>query len=95
VEDRLIFEWDFVSNKLQKIEFGRKNQLSPQCVHTWANSTGYTSRSYSKRSYVYSSILLRKFHIYIWGVCGPTLIKYSQVRYIKERCHLPMDIFTC
>jgi hypothetical protein len=31
------------SNKLQKIGFGRKNELSPQCVHTWANNTGYTS----------------------------------------------------
>ncbi len=30
------FWMDFVagnSNKLQKIGFGRKNQLSPQCVH--------------------------------------------------------------
>ncbi len=26
-----------------KIGFGRKNQLSPQCVHTWANCTSYTS----------------------------------------------------
>jgi hypothetical protein len=37
---------DFVagnSNKLQKkIGFGRKNQLSPQRVHTWANGTSYT-----------------------------------------------------
>jgi len=30
----LIFEWIFVagnSNKVQKLGFGRKNQLSPQC----------------------------------------------------------------
>jgi hypothetical protein len=27
------------SNKLPKIGFGRKNQLSFQCVHTWANGT--------------------------------------------------------
>jgi hypothetical protein len=26
-----------ISNKLQKIGFGRKNQFSPQCVHNWAN----------------------------------------------------------
>ncbi len=31
------------SNKLQKIGFEKKNQLSPQCVHTWANGLGYTS----------------------------------------------------
>jgi hypothetical protein len=53
------------SKKLQKIGFGRKNQLSSQCVHiaefrkfqkfnvknkecvhTWANGTGYISKSY-------------------------------------------------
>jgi hypothetical protein len=37
---------DFVaenSKKIAKIGFGRKNQLSPQFVHTWANGTGYTS----------------------------------------------------
>jgi hypothetical protein len=28
---------------ISKIVFGRKNQLSPQCVHTWANGTRYTS----------------------------------------------------
>jgi hypothetical protein len=33
------------SNKLQKLGLEHKNQLSPQCVHTWANGTGYTSRS--------------------------------------------------
>jgi hypothetical protein len=27
--------------KIARIGFGRKNQLSPQCVHTWANGTGY------------------------------------------------------
>jgi hypothetical protein len=31
------------SNKLQKLGFGMKNQLSPQCVHNWAKGTGYTS----------------------------------------------------
>ncbi len=38
MEDIDFREVDFVAknlNKLQKIEFGRKNQLSPQCVHTW------------------------------------------------------------
>jgi hypothetical protein len=37
---------DFVagnSNKLQKLSLEGKNQLSLQWVHTWANSTGYTS----------------------------------------------------
>jgi hypothetical protein len=35
---------DFVaknSNKLQKFGSGRKNQLSPHCVHTWANYVGH------------------------------------------------------
>ncbi len=35
-------------NKLQKLGFGRKNQLSPQCVHTWVNNTSYTICSYNK-----------------------------------------------
>jgi hypothetical protein len=35
--------WKF-KKKLQKIGFGGKNQLSPECVHTWANRTGYSSR---------------------------------------------------
>ncbi len=35
--------WKF--KQITKIEFGRKNQLSPQCVHTWANSTSYTNIS--------------------------------------------------
>jgi len=30
------------SNKLQKLGLEGK-QLSPQCVHTWANNIGYTS----------------------------------------------------
>jgi hypothetical protein len=38
---------DFVagnSNKFTKIGLeGKKNQLSSQCVHTWANGTGYTN----------------------------------------------------
>jgi hypothetical protein len=32
------FCWKF--KQITKIRFGRKNQLSPQCVHTWANGTG-------------------------------------------------------
>jgi hypothetical protein len=32
------------SNKLQNIGFGGKSQLSPECVHTWANGTRYSSR---------------------------------------------------
>jgi hypothetical protein len=42
VKDICIFGVDFVagnSNKIAKIGFGRKNQLSPQCVHTWFNGT--------------------------------------------------------
>jgi hypothetical protein len=42
----LIFWVHFVaenSNFFAKIGFERKNQLSPQFVHTWANGTGYTS----------------------------------------------------
>jgi hypothetical protein len=49
----LTFWVDFVaenSNKLQRIGFGMKNQLSPWCVHTWANSTGYTSTLRKKQS---------------------------------------------
>jgi hypothetical protein len=42
-----LFEWILlleILNKLpKKIGFGRKNQLSPQCVHTWVNGTGYTN----------------------------------------------------
>jgi len=32
--------WKF--KQIAKIGFERKNQLSPRCVHTWANGTGYT-----------------------------------------------------
>jgi hypothetical protein len=44
----LIFELNFVAKNSQK-KFaknwvcGRKNQLRPGRVHTWTNSTGYTS----------------------------------------------------
>jgi hypothetical protein len=31
------------SNKLQKLGWEAKISVSPQCVHTWANGTGYTS----------------------------------------------------
>jgi len=33
--------WKF--KQIAKIGFGRKNQLSPQCVHTWTDGIGYTS----------------------------------------------------
>ncbi len=42
----LTFEWILLlknSNKSQKLGFRRKNQLSSQCVHTWANNIGYTN----------------------------------------------------
>jgi hypothetical protein len=38
--------WKF--KKIAKIGFGRKNQLSPQCVHTWANGIGYINRKKKK-----------------------------------------------
>jgi hypothetical protein len=40
------------SNKLQKIGFGRKNQLNPpsMCSH-WANGTGYTSKNENIKIY--------------------------------------------
>jgi hypothetical protein len=34
------------SNKLQKIEFGEKNQLRFQCVHTCFNNAGYINILY-------------------------------------------------
>ncbi len=37
--------WKF--KQIAKIGFGRKNELSPQCVHTWFNGTGYTSTSWN------------------------------------------------
>jgi len=40
VED-IDFCVDFVVGNSK--QFGRKNQLSLQYVHTWANGTGYTS----------------------------------------------------
>jgi hypothetical protein len=38
--------WKF--KQIAKIEFASKIQLSPQCVHTWANGTGYTSVNENK-----------------------------------------------
>ncbi len=35
--------WKF--KEITKIEFGRKNQLSSQCVRTWANGTSHTNIS--------------------------------------------------
>jgi hypothetical protein len=35
--------WKF--KQIAKIGFGRKNQLNPQCVHTWANDIGYINTS--------------------------------------------------
>ncbi len=35
-----------ISNKLQKIGFERENRMSPQCIHTWVNGTGYISSHY-------------------------------------------------
>jgi hypothetical protein len=34
--------WKF--KQIAKIGFGRKNQLSPQCVHTWVNHTCCTTK---------------------------------------------------
>jgi hypothetical protein len=42
--------------QIAKIWFGRKNMLSSQCVHTWANITGYTS-------YIGIINLLESYHI--------------------------------
>jgi hypothetical protein len=42
----LIFEWILlleIQTNYKNCVCGRKTQLSPQCVHTWANGTGYTS----------------------------------------------------
>jgi hypothetical protein len=36
--------WKF--KQITKIGFGKKNQLNPQCVHTWANKIGYISSSW-------------------------------------------------
>jgi hypothetical protein len=48
--------WKFT--KITKIGFGRKNQLSPQYVHTWANSAGYTSINRSTNfSVTYTSVV--------------------------------------
>jgi hypothetical protein len=33
-----------IQTNLQKLGWKeKKNQVSPQCVHTWANGTGYTN----------------------------------------------------
>ncbi len=37
--------WKF--KKIAKIGFWKKNQLSPECVHTCPNDTGYTSMGYT------------------------------------------------
>jgi hypothetical protein len=42
--------------QIAKIWFGRKILLSSQCVHTWANNTGYTS-------YIGIKNLLKSYHI--------------------------------
>ncbi len=48
--------WKF--KKIAKIGFGRKNQLSPQYVHTWANGAGYTSINKSTNfSVTYTSVV--------------------------------------
>jgi len=43
---RYCFLSEFLNEKfkqISKIGFGRKNQLSLQCVHTWGNATSYTN----------------------------------------------------
>jgi hypothetical protein len=63
---KIFFLVDFVvenSKKLQKNGSGRKNQLSLQCVHTWANGIGYISlltRTYGSLWIMSSNI--RIFH---------------------------------
>jgi hypothetical protein len=47
--ERYLFLRDFCCWKFKqigkKIGFGKENQLSPLCVHTWANGTGYSCSS--------------------------------------------------
>jgi hypothetical protein len=53
--ERYLFLSGFCCYKLKqfaKFGFGRKNQLSPQCVDTWANSTGYISLVYKDGIFV-------------------------------------------
>jgi hypothetical protein len=59
--------WKF--KQIAKLRFGRKNQLSPQCVHTWANSTGYTSCHKERVVYVWRHCYTRGFS---WGLRIPS-----------------------
>jgi hypothetical protein len=66
---RYCFWVDFVarnSKKLQKNWFGRKNQLSLQCIHTWANGIGYISLL----ARTYGSLRIRSSNIIIFQCIG-------------------------
>jgi hypothetical protein len=52
--------WCWKFKQIEKIRIGRKNQLSPQCVHTWANSTGYSSNNNLPDNFLMSWKLIRE-----------------------------------
>jgi hypothetical protein len=73
----LIFELNFVAkNSKKKIAknwvCGRKNQLRLGCVHTWTNSTGYTSIPPPHGHKVPSNKRKKKYEIKFLRVHFPT-----------------------
>ncbi len=77
--------WKF--KQIAKIGFGRKNQLSPQYVHTWANSTSYSSHCENVKLWVSLQFLaLHNSHLmagnvwslWSWGVTQSLVEKLFQ-----------------
>ncbi len=62
---------------LKNVRFGRKNQLCLQCVHIWANNTGYIS-SYEKKS----CLCVRTF-LYLW-----VLLRFENTLRLTPSCGL-------
>jgi hypothetical protein len=52
--------WCWKFKQIVKVGFGRKSQLSPQCVHTWGNNTSYTNIS-TYVLFLFTSDLLQKY----------------------------------
>ncbi len=72
--------WKF--KQIAKLKFGKKNQLSPQCVHTWANSTSYTSSHKKRVVYVWRCSYTRGFS---WGSRTPSGSHPHVAQFFQEK----------
>jgi hypothetical protein len=68
--------WRWKFKQITKIGIGRKNQLSPQCAHTWANITFYSSNNNLPDNFLVSWKLIRELtRLVTWEVASRELTR--------------------